>query len=114
MGNRNEDVKYRLQNVFRTFQANKWILCDKNVSVAFTVETLDAMVTSLVGFAAGHRRVYEGELRKMDAHCRKLLRRMVGPPPDIIWNGPWHDILHEWHIPIKQQLECNGFKIWSH
>ena len=29
-------------------------------------------------------------------------------------NGPWHDILHEWHIRIEQQLECNGFKIWSH
>ena len=45
---------------------------------------------------------------------RKLLRRMVGPPPGINWNGPWHDILHEWHIRIEQQLECNGFKICSH
>jgi len=45
MGNRNEDVKYRLQNAFRTFQANKWILCDKNVSVVFTFEILHAMVT---------------------------------------------------------------------
>ena len=39
---------------------------------------------------------------------------MVGPPPGINWNGPWHDILHEWHIRIEQQLESNGFKLWSH
>jgi len=71
------------------------------------------MVTSVVCFAAGHRKVYVGELRKLDVHCRKLLRRMVGPPPDANWNGPWHEVLHEWHIRIEQQLECNGFKLWS-
>ena len=114
MGNRQQDMNYRLQNASRAFQANKWILCDKNVSIALRLKFFDAMVTSVVCFAAGHRKVYVGELRKLDAHCRKLLRRMVGPPPDINWNGPWHDILHEWHIRIEQQLECNGFKIWSH
>ena len=72
------------------------------------------MVTSVVCFAAGNRKMYVGELRKLDGHCGKLLRRMVGPPPGINWNGPWHDILHEWHIRIEQQFECNGFKIWSH
>jgi len=71
------------------------------------------MVTSVVCFAVGHGKVYVGELRKLDAHCRKLLRRMVGPPPDINWNGPWHEVLHDWRIRIEQQLECNGFKIWS-
>ena len=88
------------------FQANKWILCDKNVSIALRFNFFDAMVTSVVCFAAGHRKVYLGELRQLDAHCRRLLRRMVGPP--------WHDILHEWHIRIEQQLEFNGFKLWSH
>ena len=66
-----------------------------------------------VCFAAGHRKVYVGELRKLDVHCRKLLRRMVGPPPDANWNRPSHKVLHEWHIRIEQQLECNGFKLWS-
>ena len=114
MGNRQQDVNYRLQNASRAFQANKWILCDKNVSIALRLKFFNAMVTSVVCFAAGHRKVYVGELRKLDAHCRKLLRRMVGPPPGINWNGPWHDILHEWHVRIEQQLECNGFKMWSH
>ena len=72
------------------------------------------MLTSMVCVAAGHRKVYVGELRKLDVHCRKLLRPMIGPPPGINWNEPWHDILHEWHTRIEQQLECNGFKIWSH
>ena len=86
----------------------------KNVSIALRLEFFDAMVTSMMCFAAGHRKVYVGELRKLDAHCRKLLRRMVGPPLGINWDGPWHDILHEWHTRIERQLECNGFKIWSH
>ena len=107
-------MNYRLQNAARAFQANKWILCDKNVSIALWWKFLYAMVTSVVCFAVGHRKVYLGELRKLDAHCRKLLRLMVGRPPDINWNGPWHDILHEWDIRIAQQLECNGFKKWSH
>ena len=105
-------MNHRLQNAFRAFQANKWILCDKNVSIALRLKCFDGMVTSVVCFAAGHRKVYVGELRKLDAHCRKLLRRMVGPPPGINWNGPWHDILHEWHIRKEQQSECNGFKNW--
>ena len=99
-------MNYRLQNASRAFQANRWILCDKNVSIALRLKFFDAMVTSVVCFAAGHRKVYVGELRKVDV-------RMVGPPPDANWNGPWHEVLHEWHICIEQQQECNGFKLWS-
>ena len=43
-----------------------------------------------------------------------FLRLIVGPPPDVNWNGPWHEILHEWRIRIEQQLDCNVFKLWSH
>ena len=71
------------------------------------------MVISVVCFAAGHRKVYVGELGALDVHCRKLLRRMVGPPPDANWNGPWHEVFHEWHVRIEQQVTCNGFKLWS-
>ena len=87
MGNRQQDMNYRLQNPPRAFQANKWILCDKTVSIASRLNFFDAMVTSVLCLAVGHRKVYVGELRKLDAHCRKLLRRMVGPPRDINWNG---------------------------
>ena len=32
--------------------------------------------------------------QKLDAHCRKLFRRVVRPPTEIDWNEPWHTILH--------------------
>ena len=55
MGNRQQDANYRLQDASRAFQANKWILCDKNVSIALRLKVFDAIVTSVVCFAAGHR-----------------------------------------------------------
>ena len=113
MGNRQQDMNYRLQNVSRAFQLTNGYCVTKNVSRALRLKFFDTMVISVVCCAAGHRKVPVGELRKLDAHCRKLLRRMVGPPPDINWNGPWHTILHEWHTRIQQQLEGNGFQIMS-
>ena len=35
---------------------------------------------------------------------------MAGPPAGVNWNGPRHEILHEWHIRMEQQLDCNGFR----
>ena len=56
----------------------------------------------------GTAKFYTTDLRKLDVHCRKLLRRVVGPPADIDWNQPWHTILHAWHRRIDQQLEYHG------
>ena len=81
--------------------------------MASRLKFLDAMITSAVCFAAGHRKIYTNDLRKLDVHCRQLLRRVVGPPADIDWNQPWHTILHSWHNRIDQQLKYHGFKIWS-
>ena len=72
------------------------------MSIDLRLKFFDAMVTSVVRLAAVHRKLYVGELRKLDVHCRKLPRRMVRPPADVNWNGPWHEILHEWHVRIKQ------------
>ena len=90
--------------------SNRWILCDKNASIALRLKFFDAMVTSVACFAAGHRKVYVGELRKLDVHCRRLLRRMVGAPPDAKWNGPWHEVLH-WH-PQQGRLG-QAFMTWD-
>ena len=81
--------------------------------MASRLKFFDAMITSVVCFAAGHRKIYTSDLQKLDVHCRKLLRRVVGPPADIDWNQPWHTILHAWHRRIDQQLEYHGFKMWS-
>ena len=90
------------------------MLCDKNGSIALRLKYFDAMVTSVVCFAAGHRTVCVGERRKFDVQRRKLLGRMVGPPADVNWNGPWHAIMHEWNVRIEQELVCNVFNLWSH
>ena len=64
------------------------------VSMASRLNFFDAMITSVVCFAAGHRKICTTDLRKLDVHCRKLLRRVVGPPADIDWIQPWHTIIH--------------------
>ena len=69
-----------------------------------TKKFFDAMITSVVCFAVGHRKIYTTDPRKLDVHCRKLLRRVVGPPADIDWNQPWHTILHAWHRRIDQHF----------
>ena len=56
-------------------------------------------------------------LRWFDVHCRKLFRCIVGPPPDIDWNLPWHTpyfmhgataLINSWNT-----MEYHGSKIWS-
>ena len=77
------------------------------------------MVTSVVCFAAGHGKLFVGELQKpadvnRSRPChQKLLRRVAGPA-DVNWNGPWREFLHAWHIRFEQQVQCNGFESWSH
>ena len=98
-GNRKADLDFRLQATSKAFYANNWILlCDKNVSLNSRYSRIiffDSVVTSVVRFGAGQRKLYKSELRKLDVHCRKLLRHVVGPPGSIDWAQPWHSILHQ-------------------
>ena len=84
-GNREADFHFRLQATSKAFYANKLILCDKNVSLNSRIKFFDSVVTSVVRFGAGQRKLYTSELRKLDVHCRKLLRQVVGPPGSIDW-----------------------------
>ena len=52
MGNRQQDITNRLQNASRAIQANRWLLCDKNASIALRYKFFDAMVASIVCLAA--------------------------------------------------------------
>ena len=52
MGNRQREITNRLQNASRAIQANRWLLCDKNASIALRCKFFDAMVASSVCFAA--------------------------------------------------------------
>ena len=112
-GNREADLDFRLQATSKAFYANKWILCDKNVSLNSRIKFFDSVVTSVVRFGAGQRKLYKSEFRKLDVHCRKLLRQVVGPPGSIDWTQPWHSILHQWNQRVVEQMQLNGFKLWS-
>ena len=75
--------------------------------MASRMNFVDAMITLVVCFAAGYRKKIlqmTNVLPKFDVHCRKLFRRVVGPPPDIDWNQPWHTLLHAWHNRVDQEL----------
>jgi len=112
-GKRQDDIDHRLQSAARAFHVHKWILCDKMVSMASRLKFFDAMITSAVCFAAGHRKIFTSDLQKFDVHCRKLFRRVVGPPAEIDWNQPWHSILHAWHRRIVDQNSPNAWKLTS-
>ena len=112
-GNREADLDFRLQATSKAFYANKLILCDKNVSLNSRIKFFDSVVTSVVRFGAGQRKLYKSELRKLDVHCRKLLRQVVRPPGSIDWTQPWHPILHQWNQRVVEQMQLNCFKLWS-
>ena len=44
---------------------------------------------------------------------RRLLRRVVGPPTDISWDRPWHEILHLWHAKVRQVCEHYSLFDWA-
>ena len=112
-GNREADSAFRLQAASKTFSANKWILCDKNVSLDSRIKFFDSVVSSVVRFGAGQRKLYKSELRKLDVHCRKFLCQVVGPPGSIDWTQPWHSILDRWNQRVVEQMQLNGFEFWS-
>ena len=73
----------------------------------------NAMVTPVACFGAAHRKVYKQDLCKMDIVFRRLLRSIVGPPGDVDWTLPWHEILHHWNERVKFFTSRHGLKSWS-
>ena len=110
---READSDLRLQATSRAFYASKWILCDKNVSLNSRIDFFESVVTSVVRFGAGQRKLYKSEFRKLDVHWRKLLRQVAGPPGSIDWTQPWHSIWHQRNQRVAEQMQLNGFELWS-
>ena len=50
----------------------------------------------------------------LDVTCRKFLRALVGPPSNIDWLRPWHEILHDWNGKVQSVTLEHGMKLWSH
>ena len=109
-GNREADLDFRLPATSKAFYANKWILCDKNVSLNSRIKFFDSVVTSVVRFGADQRKLYKSELCTAVNLC-KFLRQVVGPPGGIDWTQPWHSILHQRNQRVVKQMQLNGFQI---
>ena len=52
-------------------------------------------------------------LRRFDIEFRRLARQIVGPPPGIDWNLPWHEVLHVWHERVSFFVEQAEIPNWS-
>ena len=103
------DVDHRLQAASRAFNANRWILCDSRIAISRRLGYFDCVISPVACYAAGHGNIYKQDLHRFDVLQRRFLRSVVGPPRNVDWTQPWHEILHHWNGRI-QQLKC---KPWS-
>ena len=107
------DLNHHLGAASRAFLANGWILRDRNVSLCSRLRYFHAIITPVACFAAGHRAVYQADLAHMNVEFRRLLRSVVGPPTDISWDQPWHEILHLWNAKVRQVCEHYSLSDWA-
>ena len=91
------DLQHHLQAASGAFHANKWILCDKNVSVLHRLRYFEKVVSPVACFGASQRAIHKNDLAKLDVEYRRLMRMVVGPPADANWASPWHEILYGWN-----------------
>ena len=110
------DVECRLRAAaaaVKTFNASKWILCDPKDSISQKIEYFDRVFSPIACLAAGHRTVYRNDLNKMDVAYRRLLRSMVGPPRNMYWTLPWHEILDICNERVRAFTLQAASKSWS-
>ena len=97
----------------RAFHASKSLWCEKNISIQQRLRYFDTVMTPVACYASGHRAIYKEHLDMFDVALRKLLRSVVGPPGDVIWDAPWHEILHKWNRKVVLCMERRGMLSWS-
>ena len=108
----NNDLNHHLGAASRALFANGWILRDRNVSLCSRLKYFQAIITPVACFAARHRAVYQADLAHMNVEFRRLLRSVVGPPADISWDQPWHEILHLWNAKVRQVCGHYSLSDW--
>ena len=86
----------------------------QNMLVKDQVLCFDAVVNPVALFRCGHRTVHQKDLHQLDVACRIFLRAVVGPPANIDWSRPWHDIVHDWNGKVQSVTLEHGMKFWSH
>ena len=93
-GNHSLDLAHHLHAASKAFFANRPYLVNRNVAMQDRFRYFNAMVIPVACCGAAHRKVYKQDLCKKDIVFRRLLRSIVGPPGDVDWTLPWHEILH--------------------
>ena len=107
------DVEYHLKQATKAFQKHRWMLQCQECSIKHRLRYFEAIVSSTACFAAEHRPLYRKHLQKYDVQFRKLIRRIVGPPPGTNWSAQWHDILHERNLRVDHWVRASGISSWS-
>ena len=111
-GNHAPNLAHHLPAASKAFFAHIFFLVNRNVTMRGRFKYFDAMVTPVACFGAAHRKVYKQDLCRMDIVFRRL-RSIVGPPGDVEWTLPWHEILHHWNERGKFLTARHGLKTWS-
>ena len=98
----------------RAFHADKWILCEKSVSVLHKLRYFEKVISPVACFGASHRAIHKDALAKLDVESRRLMRMVVSPPAHTNWaSSPWHEILHGWNNKVQVLSDYAGLKPWS-
>ena len=94
---------------FLSLHVQKWILCDKMVSMASRLKFFDAMITPVVCFGAGHRKIYTNFLRDLARG-----RALASPPqiPRCIGAGNRFDVL--WVRQLTSTGTSRGIQYFMH
>ena len=108
----NQDIRLHLQQANKAFFANRWILCNKHVSISARLHFFQSVVGSVACFGAGHRTVHNQDMQMIKAEYRKLLRTIVGPPGGMSWDQEWHEILHCWNVRAQRFADSSGIVAW--
>lgn len=61
-------------------------------------------------YNAAHKTASKQDLYKMDIVFRRLLHSIVGPPGEMDWTLPWHEIFHHWNEQAKVFTARHGWK----
>ena len=64
--NHSVDASFHVQSARRSFFANRWIPCDRNVRVNDSSNFFDKVVSSVACFAAAQRTIYQHDLNMLD------------------------------------------------
>jgi len=112
---RDHSLSHHVHAATRAFHANKW---SSKISMFLyhlrRLQYFNRVMTPVACFASGRHAIYQQDLHKLDILHRKLLRSVCGPPGNIDWSCPWHEILHEWHERVRRVTSDNGLqRSWS-